>query len=148
MKRVVLLLLVVILIGCESSERGWTLFPAPAVVKDPRLDFAALVSPEHRDTNVQVFYATTRAPAPEEYPERYTHKPGDAVRLGVAEVRLGKAGWTFEDLVASDRNSVSTRCALPRSDLCMNLVYAEVTPSATLATASIDRFGARAGEKS
>ena len=66
-----LLLLVVILIGCESSERGWTLFPAPAVVKDPRLDFAALVSPEHRDTNVQVFYATTRAPAPEEYPERY-----------------------------------------------------------------------------
>jgi esterase/lipase superfamily enzyme len=105
MKRVVPLLLVVILIGCEGSERSWTLFPAPAVVKDPRLDFAALVSPEHRDTNVQVFYATTRAPAPEEYPERYTHRAGGAVRLGVADVRLGKPGWTFEDLVASDRNS-------------------------------------------
>ena len=37
--------------------------PAPIIMKDPRLDFARRVSPEDRDTDVRVLYATTRAPA-------------------------------------------------------------------------------------
>lgn len=80
------------------------MFPAPLVVKDPRLDFSRLVAPEHRDTDVRVFYATTRAPAPADHPERYTRHAGDAVRLGVAGVQLGEPDWTFEDLVESDRH--------------------------------------------
>jgi len=52
-----------------------------------------------------VLFATTRAPAPPEAPERYTHRPGDAVRLGVARVQLGEPGWSFGDLVKSDRTS-------------------------------------------
>ena len=63
--------------GCGDGDRSWTMFPAPIVVKDPRLDFTRFVAPEHRTTDVQVFYATTRAPAPEGYPERYARKPGD-----------------------------------------------------------------------
>ena len=81
------------------------MFPAPILVKDPRLDFTRFVAPEHRTTDVRVFYATTRAPAPDGYPERYTRKRGDAVRLGVAQVQLGEPGWSFADLVESDRNS-------------------------------------------
>src|SRR5262249_27687075 len=81
------------------------MFPAPIVVKDPRLDFTRFVAPEHRTTNVRVFYATTRAPAPDGYPERYSRKPGDTVRLGVTGVQLGEPGWSFADLVESDRNS-------------------------------------------
>jgi esterase/lipase superfamily enzyme len=94
-----------LLIGCGDGDRSWTMFPAPVVMKDPRLDFTRFVAPEHRTTDVQVFYATTRAPAPDGYPERYSRKPGDAVRLGVARVQLGEPGWSFADLVESDRTS-------------------------------------------
>jgi len=51
-----------LLVGCGDGDRSWTMFPAPVVMKDPRLDFSRFVAPEHRTTDVQVFYATTRAP--------------------------------------------------------------------------------------
>ena len=51
-----------LLVGCGDGDRSWTMFPAPVVMKDPRLDFTRFVAPEHRTTDVQVFYATTRAP--------------------------------------------------------------------------------------
>jgi esterase/lipase superfamily enzyme len=106
MTRVAALALVALLCGCgDDRDRRWTLFPAPILMKDPRLDFTRLVAPEHRDPDVRVFYATTRAPAPEGYPERYSRSRGDAVRLGVAHVQLGLPGWSFEDLVESDRHS-------------------------------------------
>ena len=105
MNRVAVLLLVGLLFGCAAGERYWTMFPAPILMKDPRLDFTRFVAPENRDTDVRVFYATTRAPAPEGYPERYSRSRGDAVRLGLAHVQLGEPGWSFADLVESDRNS-------------------------------------------
>src|SRR5262245_52834519 len=88
-------------LGC-GGDRSWTMFPAPILLKDPRLDFTRLVAPEHRDTDVRVFFATPRAPAPEWYPERYSRERGDAVRLGLASVQLGEPGWSFADLVESD----------------------------------------------
>ena len=97
--------LVALLAGCDRGERSWTMFPAPILMKDGRLDFSRFVAPEHRDTDVQVLYATTRAPAPEGYPERYSRRAGDAMRLGIAHVQLGEPGWSFADLVESDRNS-------------------------------------------
>lgn len=97
--------LVGLLLGCDGGERGWTMFPAPVVVKDPRLDFTRFVAPEHRDTDVRVLYATTRSPAPEGFPERYSRDGGDAVRLGIAHVQLGEPAWSFADLVESDRTS-------------------------------------------
>src|SRR5262249_51788267 len=106
MHRAAGLLLVALCVGCgDGGERGWTMFPAPILMKDPRLDFTRFVAPEHRDIDVRVFYATTRAPAPDGHPERYSRDAGDAVRLGLAHVQLGEPGWTFEDLVESDRTS-------------------------------------------
>src|SRR5262249_50091441 len=102
---VFVLFVAALLVGCGDGDRSWTMFPAPILVKDPRLDFTRFVAPEHRTTDVQVFYATTRAPAPDGYPERYTRKLGGAVRLGVARVQLGEPGWSFADLVESDRTS-------------------------------------------
>src|SRR4029450_13060478 len=99
------LALVGVLVGCDGGERDLTMFPAPILMQDPRLDFTRFVAPEHRDTDVRVFYATTRAPAPEGDPERYTRRAGDAMRLGVAHVHLGEPGWSFADLVESDRAS-------------------------------------------
>ena len=59
-----------LLIGCTSGERSWTMFPAPILKRDPRLDFARGVALEDRSTEARVFYATTRAPAPEGSRER------------------------------------------------------------------------------
>jgi esterase/lipase superfamily enzyme len=82
-----------------------TMIPSPVVMQDPRLDFSRDVLPESRGTEVSVLFATTRAPAPPESPERYTSRAGDAVRVGVARVQLGEPGWSFDDLVKSDRTS-------------------------------------------
>jgi esterase/lipase superfamily enzyme len=81
------------------------MFPTPIVMQDERLDFSRTVLPERRGTEVSVLFATTRAPAPPEAPERYARAAGDAVRLGVARVQLGEPGWSFDDLVKSDRTS-------------------------------------------
>jgi hypothetical protein len=79
--------------------------PSPIVMQDERLDFSRDVLPESRGTGVDVLFATTRAPAPPEGPERYTQRAGDAVRLGIAQVRLGEPGWSFEELAESNRTS-------------------------------------------
>jgi esterase/lipase superfamily enzyme len=81
------------------------MFPTPAVMQDERLDFSQTILPERRETEVSVLFATTRAPAPPEAPERYARGAADAVRVGVARVQLGEPGWSFDDLVKSDRTS-------------------------------------------
>jgi esterase/lipase superfamily enzyme len=81
------------------------MFPTPIVMQDERLDFSQTLPPERRETEVSVLFATTRAPAPPDAPERYARGPGDAVRVGIARVRLGEPGWSFDDLVKSDRTS-------------------------------------------
>src|SRR5262245_44328955 len=85
--------------------------PTPIVMQDERLDFSRIVAPDRRVTEKRVFFATTRAPAPPEAPERYTTRAGGAVRLGVARVQLGEPGWSYDDLVESDRTS---RPEMPR----------------------------------
>jgi len=97
--------LVGLLAGCGDNDRTWTMMPAPVIMKDARFDFTRLVAPADRDTDVRVLYATTRAPAPAEARERYLQSAGDTVRLGLAHVQLGEPGWSFADLVASDRTS-------------------------------------------
>ena len=82
-----------------------TMIPSPIVMQDERLDFSRVVLPEKRATEVSVLFATTRAPAPPEAPERFTRRAGDAVRLGVARVQLGEPEWSFDELVESDRTS-------------------------------------------
>src|SRR5215469_15110083 len=79
--------------------------PTPIVMQDERLDFSRNVLPERRRTEVSVLFATTRAPAPPDAPERYARGAGDAVRVGVARVQLGEPGWSFDDLAKSDRTS-------------------------------------------
>ena len=92
------LLLAGMLAGCGSVVPH--LAPAPAVFKDPRLDFARQLPPALRTTEVPVFFATTRAPS--EGPEHFGNAQAEGVALGVASVRLGEPGWSWEQLVASD----------------------------------------------
>jgi esterase/lipase superfamily enzyme len=100
------LLFLGLLAGCDSAEVARPMMPAPIIMKDARLDFTRLVAPEDRQTNsVRVLYATPRVAAPAGAPERFLARAGSAVHLGVAHVELGEPGWSFADLVESDRTS-------------------------------------------
>src|SRR5262249_18932250 len=94
----------ILLLSCSGNVVR-TMVPSPIVMQDERLDFSRVVLPEGRTAEVSVLFATTRAPAPPDAPERYTSRPGDAVRAGVAKVELGEPKWSFDDLVESDRTS-------------------------------------------
>ena len=94
----------ILLLSCSGSVVR-TMIPSPIVMQDERLDFSRVVLPESRTTEVSVLFATTRAPAPPDASERYTSRPGDAVRVGVAQVQLGEPKWSFDDLTESDRTS-------------------------------------------
>jgi esterase/lipase superfamily enzyme len=86
------------------------LAPAPAVIKDPRLDFDKQLQPGLRSTQLPVFFATTRKPT--DGPEHFGNEQADDVALGVATVRLGEPGWSWQQLIASDLTSSVER---PRS---------------------------------
>src|SRR5215475_7315923 len=94
----------ILLLSC-SGNIVRTMIPSPILMQDERLDFSRVVLPESRTTEVSVLFATTRAPAPPDAPERYTSRAGDAVRVGIAQVQLGEPKWSFDDLVESDRTS-------------------------------------------
>ncbi|MDM0022529.1 alpha/beta hydrolase [Variovorax saccharolyticus] len=94
-------------VGCSSVDPH--LVPTPAVLKDPRVDFASRIPEALRTPSQPVFFATTRAPAAEGH---YGDADGGGVMLGVATVRLGEPGMSWDQLVASHRNSSVDR---PRS---------------------------------
>ncbi len=92
------------LLGCATAHPH--LMATPFIYSDERLDFLKDYPAELRTTTVPVFYATTRHPVPAGKPGFYGNKPSmDGVQLGVADVVLGNPGWTFDDLIASDRTS-------------------------------------------
>jgi esterase/lipase superfamily enzyme len=77
----------------------------PVLYKDPRLDLLQHTPPQAHTTEVPVYYATTRAPAQPGNAKHYSNTPGQELRLGVAYIRLGEPGWTFDQLAASDWTS-------------------------------------------
>lgn len=87
--------------GCASVEQH--IVPAPAVLKDPRLDFAAQVPEALRSSVVPVFFATTRAKS--DAAEHYADRDGGGVTFGVARVQLGEPGTSWDALMASHRAS-------------------------------------------
>jgi esterase/lipase superfamily enzyme len=94
--------LVGLLPGCAAEP---VLMPTPAVLRDARLGFTDSRPVALRSTRLPVFYGTTRAAAAPEEHGHYVNRRGRAMVLGVADVRLGEPGWTWEELIASDRAS-------------------------------------------
>ena len=94
--------LLVYLSACAHQP---VMMATPVLYKDQRLDLMTHLPPELRTTELPVYYATTRVPATPRDPEHYSNAPGQELRLGVAEVRLGEPGWTFDQLAASDWTS-------------------------------------------
>ena len=90
-----------VIAGCASVEPQMP--PTPMVYKLDRLDMRAPLSDALHTTKLPVFYATTRKPAAEGEPGHYVNAGEERTRLGVAHIELGGPGWSWEDLVASDR---------------------------------------------
>lgn len=97
---VVLTTLAALATGCATVEPH--LVPAPAVFKEPRLAFDKTLPVELHSTRLPVFFATTRAPT--EGPEHFGNDSAP-LTLGIARVRLGEQGWSWAELIASDRAS-------------------------------------------
>lgn len=93
-----LLLAAALLAGCAPIVPH--LAPTPAILKDPRLDFERHLQPALRTTQLPVFFATTRAATGG--PEHFGNSKAEGVALGVADVRLGEPGWSWQQLLASD----------------------------------------------
>lgn len=93
--------------GCATPAVEPQMIPAPVIFKDARYDLFAAYPPDARTTGLSVLYATTRQPAASGAPSYFTAKPGDGVQLGIATVRLGAPTWDWEQLIQSDRGSVS-----------------------------------------
>jgi esterase/lipase superfamily enzyme len=87
--------------GCATVEPH--LAPTPAILKDSRLAFARALPEPLQTTRLPVFFATTRAAT--DGPEHFGNNAAEGVTLGVARVRLGEPGWTWDQLVESDRTS-------------------------------------------
>jgi len=103
---VLLLAGLVLVAGCSRRDDGTgVMMTAPVIAQDPRLDFERWLGERERSTTVPVLYATTRAPAPPGDAQNYTRSAGDQTRLGRARVELGEPGWSFAELLASDRVS-------------------------------------------
>ncbi|QJR10659.1 hypothetical protein DSM104443_01726 [Usitatibacter rugosus] len=103
MRKLLTLLASLLVAGCATTPPH--VMPTPAMFKDPRLDFTKADSPALRSTRLPVFYATTRAAARPGTEGHYVNSPGEGTTLGVANVRLGEPGWTWDDLIASDISS-------------------------------------------
>ncbi|WP_413935838.1 alpha/beta hydrolase [Nitrospira sp. BLG_1] len=100
----VLSVLLTVLFGCASSHPH--LMATPVIYKDERLDIFSDVPADLRTTTVPVFYATSRKPLAPGKDSLYSAMRSDeGIQLGLAQVGLGEPGWTFDDLVASDRTS-------------------------------------------
>jgi esterase/lipase superfamily enzyme len=97
-----LLALALLVASCATVEHH--IVPTPAVFKDPRLDFASQMPEPLRTTTVPVFYATTRAKTTDD-DGHYANSDGGGVAFGVANVRLGEPGATWQSLMASHKNS-------------------------------------------
>jgi len=90
-----------LLSACASD--GEVMMPPPVIAQDERLDLTRRIDDANRTTTVEVLYATNRAPAADGDPTHYGERPGAGVQVGRTAVQLGEPGWSFDDLVASDR---------------------------------------------
>ena len=86
--------------GCATVEPH--LVPAPAIFKDARLSFEQTRPVDLQSTRLPVFFATTRRAT--DGPEHFGNDSAP-LTLGIARVRLGEPGWSWAELIASDRAS-------------------------------------------
>jgi esterase/lipase superfamily enzyme len=90
------------LASCKGTSYPYELelMPAPAVFPVCDVDPFRFTHEDEQQTTVEVLYATDREPSGEEEKQPYyANRRGWELRLGVAQVRFGDPGETWESLV-------------------------------------------------
>jgi hypothetical protein len=108
--------------------------------EDPRLGLAHTLPEDPQTTRLPVFFATTRAAT--NGPEHFGNDAAEGVTLGVAHVRLGEPGSTWDDLVASNRASSVDQLRVGRGGMRQGL-----RPRRRRCHAERRRSGVRAGDR-
>jgi len=90
--------------GCATTD-DFHLMATPVVYKDPQLDFVSQIPAARRATEVPIFFETRRTPVAAGEPGHYNNDPNDEVRIGMATIRLGEPGWTFDQYQAATQKS-------------------------------------------
>lgn len=77
-----------LLTGC-STQSNLTLMPKPVIYQNGVIDPFAHLTPEHQTTQMNVFYATNRAPRSSESGVSYGNALDSNIHLGEATIRIG-----------------------------------------------------------
>jgi esterase/lipase superfamily enzyme len=98
-------ILAALLSGCGPET---SMMAPPLSVRSRGMEAFERVPAEKRDQNIEVFYATNREPKPAgESGASYSSGIGRDVRLGIARVRLGEAGWDWARLTRATLTGTS-----------------------------------------
>ena len=90
---------VAVIVGLSFYQPPMRLMPAPAVFLNERNPFTA--NPNLReDPEINVFYATNRMPIGPRDNRMYAIVPGRELHLGMATVRIGEEGTTWDKIYA------------------------------------------------
>lgn len=134
-----LLLVLSVLAGCATEHPH--LMASPLAYKDQRIDLFSQMPPTARTTQLPVFYTTRRAPVESGEPGHYAYKVSDdGMRLGVAQVQIGDPGWSFDQLIASNKTSGVDD---PRPGVVLGVDELGIVPSHAARTDAERKFVAR-----
>ncbi|MCO5063874.1 MAG: alpha/beta hydrolase [Rhizobiaceae bacterium] len=94
-----LLALIALVVGLSLYQPPMRLMPAPTVFLNERNPFS--INPNlSEDPEIKVFYATNRLPIGPRANRIYAIVPGRDVHLGLATVRIGQEGTTWDNIYA------------------------------------------------
>jgi len=81
--------------GCIGGQPRVQLMPTPVVLSTGELDPFRVNPDLEESTRVKVLFATNRKPAGEGRKREYRKRPGEMLRIGVAQVHIGeeRGGW-------------------------------------------------------
>ncbi len=95
--RTAILVVTALLSACSSAPIDQINLPAPEVYGDGLLNLLPDTNPFDRIPYDGILFATDRAPATDEDPERYYRNDrGQVVRLGIAEIQFGKKDFSWD----------------------------------------------------
>lgn len=95
-------LLIVVLIffllsGC-ASHKELTLMPTPVLYHNSTIDPFAHLSPVHKTTTTEIFYATNRVPTYNASDTRYKNQIDSTIHFGKATIGMGSPGVNWDKL--------------------------------------------------
>ncbi len=94
-----LVLLLGLITGCVGGQPKVYLMPTPAVMGSGELDPFRINPDLEQDTRVRILYATNRRPTGEKKEREYSKRPGEMLRLGIAQLDIGEESEGWDEII-------------------------------------------------